>query len=117
MTDIIVATHGRLAEGMIDALELMIGKQENIWFLGLRHEDSIDSFIKRVDSFAADTDHDILFMTDLLGASPYNAAAQAIHHNRDKHVICVSGINLSMLVEAALKRNDMKLENLSALYL
>lgn len=78
MTDIIVATHGGLAEGMIDALELMIGKQENIWFLGLRHEDSIDTFIKRVDSFAADTDHDILFMTDLLGASPYNAAAQAL---------------------------------------
>lgn len=113
MTDIIVATHGGLAEGMIDVLELMIGKQENIWFLGLRHEDSIDTFIKRVDSFAADTDHDILFMTDLLGASPYNAAAQAIHHNRDKHVICVSGINLSMLVEAALKRNDMKLDELA----
>ena len=113
MTDIIVATHGGLAEGMIDALELMIGKQENIWFLGLRHEDSIDTFIKRVDSFAADTDHDILFMTDLLGASPYNAAAQAIHHNRDKHVICVSGINLSMLEEAALKRNDMKLDELA----
>lgn len=113
MTDIIVATHGGLAEGMIDALELMIGKQENIWFLGLRYEDSIDTFIKRVDSFAADTDHDILFMTDLLGASPYNAAAQAIHHNRDKHVICVSGINLSMLVEAALKRNDMKLDELA----
>ena len=113
MTDIIVATHGGLAEGMIDTLELMIGKQENIWFLGLRHEDSIDTFIKRVDSFAVDTDHDILFMTDLLGASPYNAAAQAIHHNRDKHVICVSGINLSMLVEAALKRNDMKLDELA----
>ena len=113
MTDIIVATHGGLAEGMVDALELIIGKQENIWFLGLRHEDSIDTFIKRVDSFAADTDHDILFMTVLLGASSYNASAQAIDHNRDKHVVCVSGINLSMLVEAALKRNDMKLDELA----
>ena len=52
-------------------------------------------------------------MTDLLGASPFNAAAQAIDHNRDKHVVCVSGINLSMLVEAALKRNDMKLDELA----
>ena len=48
----------------------------------------------------------------MLGASPYNASAQAIREHPNKSVVCITGINLPMLLEAILKREDMDLEAL-----
>ena len=52
--------------------------------IGLRHEDSIDTFIENVKELAQRTENDVLFLTDLLGASPYNATAQAMNHCKNK---------------------------------
>lgn len=52
MIDIIIATHGNLAEGLKDAVSLVVGEQENLECIGLRHEDSIDTFIENVKELA-----------------------------------------------------------------
>lgn len=113
MIDIIIATHGKLAEGLIDAASLVVGEQENLRSIGLRHEDSIDTFIENVKSMVSETENEVLILTDLLGASPYNAAAQAMNQYRDKKIVSVSGVNLPMLIEAIFKREEADVSTLA----
>lgn len=113
MIDIIIATHGNLAEGLKDAVSLVVGEQENLECIGLRHEDSIDTFIENVKELAQRTENDVLFLTDLLGASPYNATAQAMNHCKNKKIVSVSGVNLPMVIEAVFKRDTMEVTELA----
>ena len=113
MIDIIIATHGNLAEGLKDAVRFGGGEQENLRWIGLRHEGSIDTFIENVKELAQRTENDVLFLTDLLGASPYNATAQAMNHCRNKKIVSVSGVNLPMVIEAVFKRDTMEVTELA----
>lgn len=109
MITIIVATHGSLANGFIDAANLIIGEQENLFALGLNHDDSIEAYTDGMCQITKETANQVLILTDLLGASPYNAAARAISTSKNKQLVCISGLNLPILIEALLKRNDMPL--------
>lgn len=104
MVDIIIATHGSLAEGLKDAVNLVAGEQDRLQCIGLRHEDSIEEFTEKIRVMAERSENDVLFLTDLLGASPYNAAAQAISQIGEKKIACVSGVNLAMVIEAVFQR-------------
>ena len=75
-------------------------------------DDSIEKFCELVTQKIESLGDQILIFTDLLGASPYNASAQAIREHPNKSVVCITGINLPMLLEAILKREDMDLEAL-----
>lgn len=112
MIDIVIATHGSLSTGYLDAVELIMGNQKGIYTMSLKHGDGFDEFQKKMCSFL-DKERDVLFLTDLLGASPYNAAAKTIGENRDKVIVCLTGINLGMVIEAVLKRKEMSIKNLS----
>lgn len=113
MVDVMIATHGNLAEGLKDAVDLVAGEQENLKCIGLRHEDSIEMFIEKIKEMAEETKNDVLFLTDLLGASPYNAAAQAMSQCKDKRVVSVSGVNLPMVLEAVFQRENMDVSQLA----
>ena len=58
----IIATHGNIAEGLKDAVSLVVGEQENLECIGLRHEDSIDTFIENVKELAQRTENDVLVL-------------------------------------------------------
>ena len=73
----------------------------------------IDTFIENVKELAQRTENDVLFLTDLLGASPYNATAQAMNHCRNKKIVSVSGVNLPMVIEAVFKRDTMEVTELA----
>ena len=98
MIDIIIATHGNLAEGLKDAVSLVVGEQENLECIGLRHEDSIDTFIENVKELAQRTENDVL---------------QAMNHCRNKKIVSVSGVNLPMVIEAVFKRDTMEVTELA----
>lgn len=48
MIGILVVTHGRLAEGLMDSVELIMGKQTDYKTLSLKHGDDITSFGKKL---------------------------------------------------------------------
>jgi PTS system mannose-specific IIA component len=100
LTGILLITHGTFSEGIVDSLELLMGKTEKIDTLVLKLgqdvrelKTSIEKKIQKLD----DGDG-VLVLVDIIGGSPYNMVAQFL---KNFNVECVTGLNLPMLVEAA----------------
>ena len=106
MIKLIVVCHGKLAVGLVDAMQVIMGPQENLTAISLEEEDSIDGLEARVETAVQDRQpgEGVLIMTDLFGASPFNVSARVAARNDAVDVI--TGANLAMLLETALQREN-----------
>ena len=115
---ITLLSHGKMAEGMKDATQLIIGEQEQFNVLGLYEGNDIEVFKEDVYKAVKDnnTGDGVLIFVDLAGASPYNAASMNIYKFRKENieVRIVTGVNLSMILETLTQR-DLT-DDLSELY-
>lgn len=109
MIGILVVTHGKFAEGVLSAAKMIVGEQSQVKFVEFAETDNIDDFKQRVadalKSFGADAK--VLAFCDLFGASPYNVLVQnypRLHEFLNYQVFC--GVNLPILIEALLSRNQ-----------
>lgn len=102
MVGIVIATHGQLADGLLDAAQLIMGEQAQVATLGLHHGDDVADFgqqlIQAVKSVS--TGDGVLVFTDLLGASPNNQAATARTALTGIPYTVLTGVNLPMLLTA-----------------
>lgn len=115
MISILIITHGSLAKGFKESAELIIGKIPNLDVIGLYHEDSFDTFKLRVTHSIEEMEEGdgVLVLTDLYGASPFNASAMSSKNlSRDKFR-CITGLNLPILLESVTARNTMNLSELA----
>ncbi len=105
MVGIIVMTHGALAQGIVDAAELITGPAHQVQTLSLRREDNVndlnDAFVAALEQ--VDTGDGVLVLTDLMGGSPCNVASMNL---RDKDYQLLTGVNLPMFIEALASRED-----------
>lgn len=106
MIGVLIATHGKMAEGVLDSAELIIGKQDNCKVLSLCHGDSIELFGKSIRKAIIDLSKGdgVLVFTDLFSASPYNQVAISYPHLKGYKYRSITGVNLPMLIEALSKR-------------
>lgn len=106
MTGFLIATHGKLADGLLDAVELIAGPQKNVITLGLKHEDGIDDFTEKVKLSIErlGKQGDVVVFTDLLGASPYNATIKCVKAIKNVNFRVLTGTNLGMLIEVFMQR-------------
>lgn len=103
MVSIIIATHGKLAEGLLDSLELITGMKDNIRTLSLERSMDVTEYgrilsdtVKEMDDLSG-----VIVFTDLFLASPYNQAVLGYRNiGKDDKYYVVSGVNLPMLIEA-----------------
>ena len=70
---IVVAGHGDLADALVSSAQLICGMVEDLHAVGLRPDDSPESFGERLAGATA-TDGPILILTDLVGGTPHNVA-------------------------------------------
>lgn len=115
MVGILVVSHGKLAEGVLDAMTMIIGKQDAVDYLSLGPNDSVESLIANViEKARALNDGDgVLALTDLFGASPFNACGMATQ-SCDFPMEIVTGFNLGMVMESIMGRIDRNLDELAA---
>lgn len=113
MVHVLVATHGLLAEGLCSAAKVIMGPVEQIDYMGLTLEDSIEDYTEKLIRLCKEAKDDVLIFTDLQGASPYNASARAISEIKDKTIITLTGVNLPMLLEGLMKRETFEIEELA----
>ena len=95
---IVVAGHGDLADALVSSAQLICGMVEDLHAVGLRPDDSPESFGDRLQAVTA-TDDPLLILTDLVGGTPHNVALAA--SRRQPAVFLISGVNLAVLIEAA----------------
>lgn len=113
MVNLVVISHGDLGDGLLDAMQLIIGQQEGVRAIGLQETDPIDSLGQRVEQAIADLDtgDGVLALVDLFGASPFNVSARLVETHPQLQV--VTGVNLPMLIETALQREGRSLAELA----
>lgn len=105
MIGIIVTGHGKFAQGLTTALELVLGKQEMYIDVNFPSGDTAtqleENMTKAIDEFKEC--ENIVVFADLLSGSPFNTVVmKAI---QDERIKVVYGVNFGMLVEAVMNRN------------
>lgn len=102
MVGFVIATHGKLASGFLDAVKLIIGEQENIGEIGLFEGNDVSEFGLKLEKLIRKEDDGdgVIVFTDLFAASPYNQAALCANRIKDVKIQLITGVNLPMIIEA-----------------
>ena len=108
MVGIVLATHGKFSEGILQSAEMIFGEQENIKAVTLMPEEGPNDVNAKMKEAIAtfDNQDEVLFLVDLWGGTPFNQASTLLEDNQEKWAI-VGGLNLPMLIEALASRQSM----------
>ena len=99
MISLIIGTHGSFSKELINSAELIYGKLENVNYITFLPGEGQNHLINKYKDIVNKLDQDpkILFLVDLFGGSPFNAASILVFDNVNMDV--VTGVNLPMLLE------------------
>jgi len=110
---IVVAGHGDLAGALVAAAEMIGGELHDVHAVGLFPGDSPESFSERLLAAAGDPAGKLLILTDLAGGTPHNVALVATR--RLPRALLISGVNLAVLIEAAMSTDALDGESVEHL--
>lgn len=98
--------HGDFPDGLLSAMTLICGPQENVFALGLRPEESPESYAGRVIEALCSHNkrEEVLFLVDVRGGTPCNVVARLINDERR----CIAGVNLPVLLQAIMSRGEAR---------
>ncbi|MFD1670549.1 mannose/fructose/sorbose PTS transporter subunit IIA [Agrilactobacillus yilanensis] len=101
MVGIILASHGKFAEGIMQSGQMIFGEQEKVEAVTFMPNEGPDDLKAHLEAAAAkfDPEDEVLFLVDLWGGSPFNQSNGLFEQHKDKWAI-VTGLNLPMLIEA-----------------
>ena len=101
MFAIIIGTHGRLSEELLSSVDMIFGEMQNtaaVTFLpGEGAADIAAKYEAALDKL--DTSGGVLFLVDIFGGTPYNAACRIVINNERYGI--VTGVSMPMLVDMA----------------
>ncbi len=102
MKGIILASHGKLAEGLLDSLKIFTGDPEKIEAICLMPGDDISEFVQKLKKSIekVDTGEGVILFCDLLFGTPCNCGGSLFktQDNLEK-VQIITGMNLPMVLE------------------
>lgn len=112
MTHLIVATHGKFSEEIVNSASMVFGEDENTHVVTFLPGEGGDDLVAKYNAIIANLPENepVLFLVDLFGGSPYNAAAR-VAANRENTDI-VTGISLPMLLETLDAKDSASLDEL-----
>lgn len=104
MIGVLVATHGEMAKGIFDAIDMICGTQEKFQIVSLKRGQDAESFGEEIGERITElNDGDgVVILVDLLGATPMNQSALNLYKSETVEVI--TGVNLPMVVTATMER-------------
>lgn len=99
MAAIVVGSHGSFSRELINSAEMICGKQENVGCVTFNPGESADDLVGKYEDVVSKLDctDGVLFIVDLFGGSPYNAASRIAVNNEDMDI--VTGVNLPIALE------------------
>ena len=106
MIHLIVACHGRFAEELVNSAAMVFGEAEDVHAVTFMPGEGPEDLIRKYEAIIAATGSadDVLFLVDLFGGSPYNAAVRLASAHEGMDVL--SGVNLPMLLELLDSRDE-----------
>ncbi len=98
---LILAGHGKLAQEVVNSANMVFGQMDQldvVTFLPGENTETLKSKYQKIIDQCPE-DEEILFLVDLFGGSPYNAAFEMVMGQKRMDVI--TGLSLPMLIDAA----------------
>jgi mannose PTS system EIIA component len=113
LVGIVLVSHGLLADGMKNAVEMIVGPQTFFLTIGMEPETELADVRNAVEAavLKVTSDGGVLVLVDILGGNPANASSRLASHGTT--VIC--GVNLPMLLELLIQRENCTLRELTTL--
>jgi len=114
MTGIVIVTHSRLGEALIEATEFILGlRPEGVVAVSIDLKESADLLRKKIQDNirAVDKKSGVLILTDMFGGTPSNLSYSFLAEGQ---IEVISGVNLPMLVKAVKARNESPLAEMAA---
>lgn len=117
MKGIILASHGHLAEGMLDTLQMFCGDIPQIETICLLPEEDVLEYTEKLKTAAKhiDTGDGVVIFCDLLFGSPCNCSARLLKEEKDWKLHVITGMNLAMVLEFVNAR-ESGMENSALVY-
>lgn len=110
MRGIIIASHGKFAEGMYDAIKMFSGELENFSYISLLPDQDLKSFIEELKNKIdkVDSGDGVVVFCDLLYGTPSNIVSSLLNEEIYKEKLeIISGINLATVLEYTNTRNEI----------
>ena len=103
---IVIGTHGWAGEQLLKTAEMLLGEQENVGWIDFVPGENAETLIEKYNAQLSklDTSKGVLFLVDTWGGSPFNAASRIVVDK--EHYEVVAGVNIPMLVETFMARDD-----------
>jgi PTS system mannose-specific IIA component/PTS system mannose-specific IIB component len=111
---LIISTHGKFSEELVKSSEMIFGSQTNVGVVTFNPGEGTDNLVEKYNNLInneLDCKDGVLFMVDLFGGSPFNAASVLALKNESMEI--VSGVNLPMLLEVFGSRDFSSLSELT----
>ncbi len=103
---ILLVSHGSFSKGLSETMTMVLGPQEDLDYLGLYPEKSVDDLKTCVEEKLKEYgDEEVLVFTDLYFGSPFNAVVQLMERYDVYHI---TGINVPLLMETIVMKNNGK---------
>lgn len=113
MIGIVVVTHSRLGDALIEATEFIIGKRpETTVSVSMDFNQNADKMRAKIVAAIKEVNRHkgVLLLTDMFGGSPSNLSYSFLEEGQ---VEVISGVNLPMLIKAVEAREKMELSKLA----
>ncbi|RVU97874.1 PTS mannose transporter subunit EIIAB [Coriobacteriales bacterium OH1046] len=102
MVSIVLASHGALAQGIMESGSMIFGPQESVAAVVLTPDMGPDDMHRKLlEAVAALADQEhVLFLVDLWGGTPFNQVSRILEEEQHEDWVAVTGLSLPMLVAA-----------------
>lgn len=102
MYKLVVVGHGNFPSGVLSAVSLLVGKNENICSFDLDEKETHEGFENKLKELL-DSNDKVIVLADLTGGAPHQIAARLILESGKMNQYIISGINLALVVDLAMK--------------
>ncbi|POT54963.1 PTS N-acetylgalactosamine transporter subunit IIA [Citrobacter amalonaticus] len=110
MLGIILTGHGGFASGMEKAMKQILGEQSQFIAIDFPETSTTALLTSQLEQAVAELDDEegLIFLTDLLGGTPFRVASTLAMQKPGREVI--TGTNLQLLLEMVLDRDELNSE-------
>lgn len=102
----IIVSHGKLAEELLNALNIILGEVVNIEAISIGWYDDVEESKKKINQSLkrVDQKNGVVIFTDMFGGTPSNLSFSFMKNNK---VEIITGVNLPMLIKfVSLQRSN-----------
>lgn len=109
---IIISGHGKYATGMQSSLELLAGKNKDLFYVDFTANDTDVTLREKYAAIVENNkDSEVLFVCDIIGGTPFKSAAEI--SNSSENMELVAGCNIGGILEMLFMKDNLTLTELA----